>query len=132
MAEPARLDRIEHMLFLKNTAAMKAPGIYDVEIAAKPPGKTYGVFMATDPDNPPVVVLEQLKELGFVLTYSSGYTHRDKGKVLDLHFQKDGTDLFKGWKSEECHANLDLIDTLFSGIGITIKPRVMSLAEAYS
>lgn len=120
------------MLFLKNTTVKKAPGIYDVDIAAKPPGKTYGIFMATNPDHPPVDVLAQLKELGFLPTYSSSYIHRDKGKVLDLHFQKDGTDLFKGWKSEECHANLNLIDTLFSGIGITIKPRVMSLAEAYA
>ncbi|HEV7816265.1 MAG TPA: hypothetical protein VGP06_14340 [Janthinobacterium sp.] len=120
------------MLFLKTTTVTKAPGIYEVDVAAKPPGKTFGIFMATDPDNPPQEVLAQLKVLGFQNTYSSGYTHKDRGKVLDLHFQKDGTDLFKGWKSEECSANLAAIETLFGGVGIAITPRVMSLAEAYA
>ncbi|HAT31569.1 MAG TPA: hypothetical protein DCW29_12170 [Janthinobacterium sp.] len=120
------------MLFLKSTTVAKAPGIYDVDIAAKPPGKTFGVFLATDPDNPPQEMLDQLKLLGFENTYSSGYLHKDKGKVLDLHFQKSGTDLFKGWTAEECSANLAAIDTLFNGIGISVTPRVMSLAEAYA
>ncbi|MEC5159920.1 hypothetical protein ACFDR9_005416 [Janthinobacterium sp. CG_23.3] len=120
------------MLFLKSTTVTKAPGIYEVDIAAKPPGKTFGVFLATDPDNPPTQVLEALKALGFENTYNSNYLHKDKGKVLDLHFQKDGTDLFKGWKTEECAANLASIEALFSGVGITVAPRVMSLAEAYA
>jgi hypothetical protein len=120
------------MLFLKSTTVTKAPGIYDVDVAAKPPGKTYGVFIATDPDNPPTDVLTALANLGFVNTHSSGYTHKDRGKVLDLHFHKDGTDLFKGWKAEECEANLAAINALFGGVGITITPRVMSLAEAYA
>jgi hypothetical protein len=120
------------MLFLKSTTVTKAPGIYDVDVAAKPPGKTYGVFIATDPDNPPSDVLTALANLGFVNTHSSGYTHKDRGKVLDLHFHKDGTDLFKGWKAEECEANLAAINALFNGVGITITPRVMSLAEAYA
>jgi hypothetical protein len=120
------------MLFLKSTTVKKAPGIYDVDIAAKPPGKTFGIFMATDPDHPPAQVLAELRALGFEETYSAGYTHKDRGKVLDLHFHKDGSDLFKGWKHEECSANLVLIDALFSGIGIAVKPRVMSLAEAYA
>ncbi|TFW20285.1 hypothetical protein E4L96_10595 [Massilia arenosa] len=120
------------MLFLKSTSVTKAPGIYDVDVAAKPPGKTYGVFMATDPDNPPQAVLAALTELGFHNTYRQAYTHKDKGKVLDLHFQKNGTDLFNGWKAEECEANLKAIHDLFGNVGITITPRVMSLAEAYS
>jgi hypothetical protein len=120
------------MLFLKTTTVTKAPGIYEVDVAAKPPGKTFGIFMATDPDHPPQEVLAQLKTLGFENTHSSGYTHKDRGKVLDLHFQKDGTDLFKGWKSEECSSNLAAIESLFSSIGITVTPRVMSLAEAYA
>ncbi|MET3130146.1 hypothetical protein AAKU55_000399 [Oxalobacteraceae bacterium GrIS 1.11] len=120
------------MLFLKSTTVTKAPGIYEVDIAAKPPGKTFGVFIATDPDNPPQQVLDALKALGFENTYSSGYLHKDRGKVLDLHFQKDGTDLFKGWKTEECSSNLAAIDALFNGIGISVVPRVMSLAEAYA
>jgi hypothetical protein len=120
------------MLFLKSTTVTKAPGIYEVDIAAKPPGKTYGVYMATDPDNPPAAVLAALTAAGFTQTKSSGYTHKDRGKVLDLHFQKDGTDLFKGWKPEECEANMALINELFASVGITVTPRVMSLAEAYA
>ncbi|MYN27637.1 hypothetical protein [Duganella levis] len=120
------------MLFLKSTTVTKAPGIYDVDIAAKPPGKTFGVFLATDPDNAPAEVLAQLAALGFKQTYSGGYTHKDRGKVLDLHFQKAGTDLFEGWKADELEANMAAITALFGGIGITIAPRVMSLAEAYA
>jgi len=120
------------MLFLKSTTVTKAPGIYEVDIAAKPPGKTYGVYMATDPDNPPAAVLDALTAAGFQQTHSSGYTHKDRGKVLDLHFQKDGTDLFKGWKADECEANMALINKVFGDVGITVTPRVMSLAEAYA
>lgn len=120
------------MLFLKSTSVTKAPGIYEVDIAAKPPGKTYGVFMATDPDNQPTEVLAALAALGFKNTYSGGYTHKDRGKVLDLHFQKDGTDLFQGWKPEEAEANMAALKSLFGGIGIEFTPRVMSLAEAYA
>jgi hypothetical protein len=120
------------MLFLKSTSVTKAPGIYEVDIAAKPPGKTFGVFLATDPDNPPQAVLAALQELGFQNTHQQGYVHKDKGKVLDMHFQKDGTDLFKGWKTEECASNLAALDALFGTVGITVTPRVMSLAEAYA
>ena len=120
------------MLFLKSTTVTKAPGIYEVDIAAKPPGKTYGVYLATDPDNPPTDVIAALNAAGFVQTHSSGYTHKDRGKVLDLHFQKDGTDLFKGWKAEECEANMAQIAKIFGDVGIALTPRVMSLAEAYA
>jgi hypothetical protein len=122
----------DSMLFLKSTSVTKAPGIYEVDVAAKPPGKTFGVFLATDPDNPPQAVLTALAELGFENTHKQSYVHKDKGKVLDLHFQKNGTDLFNGWKSEECAANLAAIDTLFGNVGIKVAPRVMSLAEAYA
>ena len=120
------------MLFLKSTAVSKAPGIYEVDVAAKPPGKTFGIFMATDPDHPPVEVLAALEQLGFKNTHRQAYTHKDRGKVLDMHFQKDGSDLFNGWKAEESSANLAAIDALFSAAGITVTPRVMSLAEAYA
>ena len=120
------------MLFLKSTSVTKAPGIYEVDVAAKPPGKTFGVFLATDPDNPPQTVLTGLAELGFKNTHQQSYIHKDKGKVLDLHFQKDGTDLFNGWKAEECAANLAAIEALFGNVGVTVTPRVMSLAEAYA
>ena len=120
------------MLFLKSTSSTKAPGVYEVDIAAKPPGKTYGVYLATDPDHPPHALLDQLKTLGFDNVHSSAYQHKDGCKVLDLHFQKDGTDLFKGWKSEECTQNLAAITALFEQHGIAITPRVMTMAEAYS
>lgn len=120
------------MLFLKSTAVTRAPGIYELDIAAKPPGKTFGIFMATDPDHPPTEVLTALATLGFQNTYRQAYTHKDKGKVLDMHFQKNGTDLFNGWKTEECTANLAAIEAVFAGIGVTITPRVMTLAEAYA
>lgn len=120
------------MLFLKSTQVTKAPGIYEVDIAAKPPGKTFGIYLATDPDNPPTAVLNALAEMGFMNTHTQAYTHKDRGKVLDLHFQKNGTDLFNGWKTEECSANLAAIESLFSSIGVAITPRVMTLAEAYA
>jgi len=120
------------MLFLKSTSVTKAPGIYEVDVAAKPPGKTFGIFLATDPDNPPAAILAALEQLGFQNTHKQAYTHKDKGKVLDLHFQKNGTDLFNGWKTEECSANLAAIESLFGSVGITVTPRVMTLAEAYA
>jgi len=120
------------MLFLKTTSSSKAPGIYEVDIAAKPPGKTFGVFLATNPDHAPQALLDQLAALGFGNVYSSSYQHKDGCQVLDLHFQKDGTDIFKGWKSEECVQNLADITALFAQHGITITPRVMTMAEAYS
>jgi len=120
------------MLFLKTTSSSKAPGVYDVDIAAKPPGKTFGVFLATNPEQAPEGLLDQLKALGFENTYSSAYLHKDGCKVLDLHFQKDGTDIFKGWKREECTQNLAAITELFAQHGITVTPRVMSMAEAYA
>ena len=120
------------MLFLKSTSVTKAPGIYEVDIAAKPPGKTFGIFMATDPDNAPDAIIAALTAMGFHNTYRQAYTHKDKGKVLDLHYQKNGTDLFNGWKTDECTANLAAIEALFAGIGVKIAPRVMTLAEAYA
>jgi hypothetical protein len=120
------------MLFLKSTAVTRAPGIYELDIAAKPPGKTFGIYMATDPAQPPTEVLTALSRLGFQNTFQQSYTHKDKGKVLDMHFQKNGSDLFNGWKTEECAANLAAIDAVFAGVGIKIAPRVMTLAEAYA
>jgi pyruvate dehydrogenase complex dehydrogenase (E1) component len=120
------------MLFLKSTSVTKAPGVYEVDVAAKPPGKTFGIFIATDPDNPPAGMFAELEKLGFFKSKQQAYTHKDKGKVLDVHFQKNGTDIFNGWKTEECEANLAAINELFSRHGIAVTPRVMSLAEAYA
>jgi hypothetical protein len=133
-ANQSHLDSLEgdEMLYLKSTAITKAPGIYEVDIAAKPPGKTFGIFIAVDPDNQPQEILTALADLKFLNTYQSRYTHKDKGKVLDMHFQKNGTDLFQGWKEDEREENLKQIAALFATIGITIAPRVMTLAEAYA
>ena len=79
------------MLFLKSTSVSKAPGIYEVDVAAKPPGKTFGVYLATNPDQSPAALLAQLRALGFEEVHRKGYTHRDRGQVLDLHFEKKGT-----------------------------------------
>ena len=101
-------------------------------MAAKPPGKTFGVYLATDPDNTPADLLAALAELGFKGTYQKSYTHRDGGRVLDLHFEKDGSDLFKGWKPDECGANLAALERLFGKLGMELAPRVMTMAEAYA
>ncbi len=120
------------MLFLKSTMTMKAPGIYEVDIAAKPPGKTFGVFLAIHPDQTPTELLAALEGMGFKNTKISPYTHKDRGKVVDLHYQKDGTDLFHGWKDAEREANLSQLTALFATVGVAIVPRVMELAEAYA
>ena len=120
------------MLFLKSTNASKAPGIYEVDIAAKPPGKTFGVYLATNPDQSLTPLLTALTSLGFEQVHQKGYKHRDGGNVLDLHYEKKGTDLFDGWTTAESTVNLEAIVNLFSQHGITVTPRVMSLSEAYA
>ena len=120
------------MLFLKSTSASKAPGIYEVDVAAKPPGKTFGVYIATNPDQSPAAILSALTALGFEQVHQKGYKHRDGGNVLDVHYQKKGSDLFEGWTTDESTVNLAAITSLFSEHGITVAPRVMSLSEAYA
>jgi len=120
------------MLFLKSTSASKAPGIYEVDIAAKPPGKTFGVYIATNPDKSPAALLSALLALGYEQVHQKGYKHRDGGQVLDVHYEKKGTDLFNGWTSAESEANLAALTSLFAEHGVTIAPRVMSLSEAYA
>ena len=120
------------MLFLKSTNVGKAPGIYEVDIAAKPPGKTFGVYLATNPDQSPVALLAALTALGFEQVHQKGYKHRDGGTVLDLHYEKKGSDLFDGWTTAESSVNLAAITSLFTEHNITIAPRVMSLSEAYA
>lgn len=120
------------MLFLKSTSVSKAPGVYEVDIAAKPPGKTFNVYLATNPDKSPTALLAALSALGFEQVHQKGYTHRDRGQVLDVHFEKKGTDLFNGWTAAESVVNLAAIVSLFSEHGVTVTPRVMSLSEAYA
>jgi hypothetical protein len=119
------------MLFLKSTSAPKAPGLYEVDIAAKPPGKTFAVYLATDADHPPADLLGALQAQGFIVANEQTYTHRLGGQVLDLRLEKPGTDLFKGWTTEESAANVAALLALFSAAGVSVTPRVMTMAEAY-
>lgn len=119
------------MLFLKSTAAPVAPGVFAVDIAAKPPGKTFMIYIAVDATNPPAPFIEAIEGLGFKQVYSKPYTHHDGKKIIDLHFQKAGTDIFEGWTEAEKAANLDAMEKMFGSFQVTIHPRVMSLAEAF-
>lgn len=119
------------MLFIKSTTKTIAPSIYAVDVAAKPPGKTYEIFLAVDADNEPAQFLQAIEALGFVRALASTYTHSDGKKVLDLHYRKSGTDIFDGWKDSERELNLKGIEEIFTSHGLEMKPRVMSLAEAF-
>lgn len=119
------------MLFIKTTRVTVAPGIYAVDVAAKPPGKTFEIFLAVDAEGEPKSFLDALEGMGFQKAFSSTYTHGEGKKVLDLRYRKIGTDIFQGWKDTEKEANLKEIEQVFSGFGIPLKPRVMSLAEAF-
>lgn len=119
------------MLFLKRTAAPVAPGVYAVDVAAKPPGKTYLIYAAVDADTPPTSFIQAVEGMGFKEVHSLHYNHHDGKKIVDLHFQKAGTDIFEGWTTAERDANLQTITNVMAGFGIKIQPRVMSLAEAF-
>ena len=119
------------MLFLKSTAAMACPGVYLVDVAAKPPGRTFGVFLAVDEGAPPADLLAAIEALGFQRARTSPYKHQDGKKVLDLHYTKTGSDIFGGWTVDERDANLQALDALFAASGVKIAPRIMSLAEAF-
>ena len=120
------------MLFLKNTLATVAAGVYGVDIAAKPPGKTFDIIFAVDADEPPQAFIDGIEGLGFKRAQSSTYTHGDGKKVLDLLYQKPGTDIFQGWTAAEKEANLQAIATFLAGYNIQVTPRVMTLAEAFN
>lgn len=120
------------MLFLKSTSATISPGIFAVDVAAKPPGKTFGIFIAVDADHPPQDLIAAIEGLGFKKTVVSPYTHNDGKKVIDFHFQKSGTDMFQGWKDSEREENLQALQKLFSPLDIELKPRVMTPTEAFS
>lgn len=119
------------MLFLKSTAAPVAPGVFAVDIAAKPPGKTFMIYVAVDADNTPTTFIDAITGLGYKEVFSKPYTHHNGKKVVDLHFQKAGTDIFEGWTDNERAANLDAMEKMFASFQIKISPRVMSLAEAF-
>jgi hypothetical protein len=119
------------MLFLRNTHAPVAEGVYLVDVAAKPPGKTFDVIAALDADNPPQAFISALEGMGFTRSQTKTYTHGDGKKVLDVVYQKPGTDLFQGWTNAEKEANLAAIDAMLGSFSIKVTPRVMSMAEAY-
>ena len=102
-----------------------------MDVAAKPPGKTFEILLAVDADEEPRALLEALEAMGFRRAAANVYTHGEGKKVLDLRYKKAGTDIFEGWKDTEKEANLKEMEQIFSNVGITIKPRVMSLAEAF-
>lgn len=119
------------MLFLKNTAAPVAPGVYTVDVAAKPPGKTYMIYAAVDATNLPGSFIQAVEGMGFKQVHSQQYNHHDGKKIVDLHFQKAGTDIFQGWTDAEREANLQQIHDVLGTFNIQVTPRVMSLAEAF-
>jgi len=119
------------MLFLKSTSAPIAPGVYVVDIAAKPPGKTFMIYAAVDADELPTTFLEAIEGMGFKQVVSSPYKHHDGRQIIDLHFQKAGTDIFEGWTNVEREMNLSNIEQMLAGFNIKVTPRVMSLAEAF-
>lgn len=119
------------MLFIKTTRSTVAPSIYGVDVAAKPPGKTFEILLAVDADDEPRALLEALEGMGFQRAAANIYTHGEGKKVLDLRYRKPGTDIFEGWKDAEKESNLQEMERIFSSVGIAIKPRVMSLAEAF-
>ncbi len=119
------------MLFLRNTVSTVSEGVYLVDVAAKPPGKTFTIIAALDADNPPQSFLSAIEAMGFVRAESKTYTHGDGKKVLDVLYQKPGTDIFQGWTIAEKDANLAAIEAALSNFGIKVTPRVMTLAEAY-
>lgn len=121
----------KHMLFLKSTVAPVAPGVFAVDVAAKPPGRTFMIYIAVDASSPPASFIEAIEGLGFKQVYSKPYTHHDGTKIMDVHFQKAGTDIFEGWTEAEKAANLDAMEKMFGSFQVTINPRVMSLAEAF-
>lgn len=119
------------MLFLKSTAAPVAPGVYAIDVAAKPPGKTYMIYVAVDADNLPTAFIQAVEGMGFKEVNSLPYTHHNGKKIVDLHFQKVGTDIFEGWTNIEREKNLMNIAEVMARFDIKIHPRVMSLAEAF-
>ncbi|TFW05512.1 hypothetical protein E4K72_11245 [Oxalobacteraceae bacterium OM1] len=119
------------MLFLKTTSAPLAPGVYAVDIAAKPPGKTYALYAAVDAADMPAPFITAMEGIGFRQTHAKPYTHSNGTKIVDLQFEKKGTDIFDGWTDAERAANLQAIESVLGGFNIKAAPRVMSLAEAF-
>jgi len=119
------------MLYLKSTTAPVAPGVYAVEVAAKPPGTTFMIYAAVDAAEPPAQFIAAVQGLGFRQVDSKTYLHHDGRKVSDLHFQKPGSAIFEGWSNDERETNLQQIAAMLAEFRIAVEPRVMTLAEAF-
>jgi hypothetical protein len=119
------------MLFLKTTSAPISSGVFAVDVAAKPPGKTFMIYAAVDAADLPAPFIQAVEGMGFKQVNAAPYTHGDGTKVVDLSFQKAGSDIFDGWTDAERTANLQKIEEVMSGFDIKVTPRVMSLAEAF-
>lgn len=119
------------MLYLKSTAVQAAPGVFAVEVAAKPPGTTYVIYAAVDAAEPPTEFVEAVEQLGFQQVQAKTYVHHDGRKIADLHFHKPGSAVFEGWTNEERESNLAQIAAVLARFQITATPRVMTLAEAF-
>ncbi len=119
------------MLFLKKTTAPVAPGVYAVDVAAKPPGNTFMIYAAIDAASQPTAFIEAVEGMGFKQVLSKSYKHHNGKEIVDLHFQKAGSDIFEGWTAAEKASNLEAMEKVFAGFNIQVTPRVMSLAEAF-
>lgn len=119
------------MIFLKSTHTWVGEGVFQVDVAAKPPGKTFDIIVALDADNPPQSFIDSIENMGFKKMQSATYVHGDGKKVLDILYQKPGTGIFHGWTNEEKDANLQAIENVFASFNIKVTPRVMTLAEAF-
>lgn len=119
------------MLFLKSTSTSVAPGVYVVDVAAKPPGKTFMIYAAVDAVQMPTAFIQAIEGMGFNQVHAASYKHHDGKEIIDLHFQKVGSGIFEGWTDAERDTNLKDIETMLAGFNIKVTPRVMSLAEAF-
>lgn len=119
------------MIYIKSTAHPVAAGLYAVDVAAKPPGITFDVFLAVDADNPPTALIGAIEGLGFKTLHSAPYKHADGKNILDLQFRKKGSGIFEGWTDAERAANLQGIEKIFADLQVEYTPRVMKMTEAF-
>ena len=119
------------MLFLKSTNSLIAPGVFAIDVAAMPPGKTFMIYLAISADQPPQELVAALQEIGFIQINAKPYKHGDGTQIVDLHFQKKGSDIFEGWTDGERDANLQVLEQTLGKFDISFTPRVMTLAEAF-
>jgi len=89
------------------------------------------IYAAVDATDLPTSFIQAIEGMGFKQVHSQQYNHHDGKKIVDLHFQKAGTDIFQGWTDAEREANLQKIHDVLGTFNIQVTPRVMSLAEAF-